>query len=52
MMDTFKGQGNKILRELCPENNCEVVIVPHNLTKKFRPLDINVNKTMFSSKSI
>ena len=44
MMDTFKGQVNKILRELCPENNCEVVIVPHNLTKKFRPLDINVNK--------
>ena len=23
---------------------CQVVIVPHNLTKKFQPLDITVNK--------
>ena len=43
-MDTFKGQDNDRLRELCSENYCEVVIVPHNLTKKFEPLDIRVNK--------
>ena len=24
---------------------CEIVIVPHNLTNKFQPLDINTNKT-------
>ena len=43
-MDTFKGQDNDRLKELCLENYCEVVIVPHNLTKKFQPLDISVNK--------
>ena len=43
-MDTFKGQENDRLRELCLENNCEVVIVPHNLTNKFQPLDISVNE--------
>ena len=44
IMDTFKGQDNDTLKELCSENNCEVVIVPHNLTNKFQPLDISVNK--------
>ena len=44
IMDTFKGLDNDRLRELCSENYCEVVIVPHNLTKKFQPLDISVNK--------
>ena len=44
IMDTFKGQDNDRLRELCYENYCEVVIVPHNLTNKFQPLDISVNK--------
>ena len=48
MMNTFKGQDNNILKELYPENNCDkkrkqVVIVPHDLTKKLQPLDINVN---------
>ena len=43
-MDTFKGQDNDRLRELCSENNCEVAIVPHNLISKFQPLDISVNK--------
>ena len=42
--DTFKGQDNHRLRELRSENYCEVVIVPHNLTNKFQPLDISVNK--------
>ena len=44
IMDTFKGQDNDRLRELCLENYCEVVIVPHNVTNKFQPLDISVNK--------
>jgi len=44
IMDTFKGQDNDVLKELCSDNNCKVVIVPHNLTNKFQPLDISVNK--------
>ena len=44
IMDTFKGQGKDILKKLCAENNCDVVIVPHNLTNKFQPLDLSVNK--------
>ena len=43
-MDTFKVQDNKRLRGLCPENYCEVVIVPHNLTNKFQSVNISVNK--------
>ena len=44
IMDTFKGQDNDRLREFCSKNYCEVVTVPHNLTNKFQPLDISVNK--------
>ena len=33
-MDAFKGQENDTLKELCSENNCKIVIVPHNLTSK------------------
>ena len=44
IMDTFKGQDNDELRKLCMSNNCEVAIVPHNLTNKFQPLDLRVNK--------
>ena len=43
-MDTFKGQDNDTLRKLCSKNNCNVVIVPHNLTNKFQPLVLSVNK--------
>ena len=43
-MSKFKGQNNDILKELCDENFCEVVIVPHNLTKKFQSLDISLKK--------
>ena len=43
-MDTFKGKDNDRLRELCSENYCEAVIVPHNLINKFQPIDISVNK--------
>ena len=44
IMDTFKGQDNDILRKLCSENRCEIVIVPHNLTNKFQLLDLTFNK--------
>ena len=44
IMDIFKGQDNDTLKKLCAENNCNVVIVPHNLTNKFQPLDLSVNK--------
>ena len=44
VMDTFKGQDNDTLKKLCAEKNCDVVIVPHNLTNKFQPLDLSVNK--------
>ena len=43
-MDTFKRQDKEAVLELCRKNNCEVIIVPHNLTNKFQPLDITVNK--------
>ena len=43
-MDTFKGQDNDEVAKLCRKNNCALIIVPHNLTNKFQPLDITVNK--------
>ena len=43
-MDTFKGQDNNDIAELYKKNHCLLVIVPHNLTNKFQPLDITVNK--------
>ena len=43
-METFKGQGNDEVAKLCGKNNCVLIIVPHNLTNKFQPLDITVNK--------
>ena len=33
-----------MILDLCEKHMCQVVIVPHNLTKKFQPLDITVNK--------
>ena len=44
IMDTFKGKDNDILKEFCSKNRCEIVIVPHNLTNKFQPLDLTINK--------
>ena len=35
IMHTFKGQDSGILKELYFENNCEIAMVPHNLTNKF-----------------
>ena len=43
-MDTFKGQDNDTLKKLCAENNCDTIIVPHNLTNMFQPLDLSVYK--------
>ena len=42
--DTFKGQDNNVILDLCEKHMCQVFIVPHNLTNKFLPLDITVNK--------
>ena len=43
-MDTSKGQDNDILKKFCSENSCEIVILPHNLTNKFQPLALTINK--------
>ena len=42
--DTFKGQDNDVILDLCQNHFCQVVIVPHNLTNRFQPLEITVNK--------
>ena len=44
IMNTFKEQDNDIVLNLCKKHFCQVVIIPHNLTNKFQPLDITVNK--------
>ena len=44
VMDTFKGQDNAEIKALCLKNDCELVIVLHNLTDKFQPLDISINQ--------
>ena len=44
IMDTFKGQDNEKMKRLSTKNNCELIIVPHNLTNQFQPLDISVNQ--------
>ena len=44
IMNTFKGQDNEVMKSLCNKNNCELVIVPHNLTNKFQPLDLTINQ--------
>ena len=44
IMDTVKGQDNDEIKRLSTKNNCELVVVSHNLTIKFQPLDISVNR--------
>ena len=44
IMDTFKDQDNEEIKSLCLENNCKLVIVPHNQTNKFQPLDLTINQ--------
>ena len=43
-IDTFKGQDNEEVAKLCRENNCVLIIVPHNLTNKFLPPNTTFNK--------
>ena len=43
-MNTFKGQDNTEVAQLCCKNNYAFIIVTHNLTNKFQPLDITANK--------
>ena len=43
-MNTFKGQDNADIKKLCLKNGPELVIVLHNLTNKFQPLDIFINQ--------
>ena len=43
-MNTFKVQDNDTLKKLRVENNCDVVIVPHNLTDKFQLLNLSVKR--------
>ena len=44
IIDTFKGQDNNTLRELWGKNNCDIMIVPDNLTNMFQPSDLSVNE--------
>ena len=44
IMDTVKGQDNDEVAKLCSKNNCALIIAPQNLTNKFQPLNITVNK--------
>ena len=40
IMDTFKGQDNDVILDLCEKHMCQVIIVSHNLTNKFQPVDL------------
>ena len=40
IMDTCKNQDSDEMKQLSTKNNCELVIVQHNLTKMFQPLGI------------
>ena len=44
IMDTFKGQENDVILDLCQKHFYQVVIVPHNLMNRFQPLYITLNK--------
>ena len=48
--DTFKGQDINDLGELCAKRNWEIVIIPHNLTNKFQPLDPGLGKLLVGVK--
>ena len=41
----IKGQDNDVVPDLCQKHFCQVIIVPHNLTNRFEPFDIIVNKS-------
>ena len=44
IMKIFKGQDNDVIYGICQNHFCQALIVPHNLTNRFQPLDITVNK--------
>ena len=44
IMDTCKNQDSDEMKQLSTKNNCELVIVQHNLTKKFQSLGICTNQ--------
>ena len=44
IIDTFKRKDSDEMRRFCAKNSCEIVIIFHNLTNKFQPLDISVKK--------
>ena len=50
IMNTLVGNDNEEVAKLCRENNCVLIIIPHNLTYKFQPLDISFNKHAKSKK--
>ena len=44
IIDIIKEQDNDVIENLCADNNCTVIIVPHDVTNKCQLLDITVNK--------
>ena len=44
IIDTFKKQHNDAITNLFTDNNYVIVIVSHNLTNKFQPLEIMINQ--------
>lgn len=44
IIDTFKEQDNDAVTDLFTDNNYVIVIVSHNLTNKFQPLEIMVSQ--------
>lgn len=54
IMDTFKGQDNNEVKQLCQENNCNLTIVFQGLTNMFQALHISVSqsaKNLFQTNS-
>ena len=49
IMDTFKGQYNDEMKLLSTENNCELVIVRHNLSDLFQVLVVSLNQAAKNS---
>ena len=52
MTDIFKGQDNAEIKALCLKNDCQLVTVPHNLTRKFQRLVFLSIKNQRSSSPI
>lgn len=54
IMDTFKGQDNNEVKQLCQENNCNLTIVFQGLNNMFQALHISVSqsaKNLFQTNS-